>query len=269
MSEQKPHDRVDVIDAEDAMNPLLVFLDRVEQRADYEARRRRSYELLGLRAGSRVADIGCGAGTAVREMASLVAPGGAASGVDVNGLLIECAIRRATRAGVEATFHVGAVDALPFADASLDAYRAERLYQHLPKPAEAFAEARRVLAPGGRIVLIDQDWDALLLDSEDLATTRSVVRGFCDGIVNGTIGRQYHRLLQSAGFTDVAVHADTHLSTSFDDYGYFAELLAQSAEGSGRLSGPLAEKWLAEQRERGKAGRFCMVMTHFLATGRR
>ncbi|APR81157.1 putative methyltransferase [Minicystis rosea] len=259
----------DDIEADSPAKPLLVFLDRVEQCADYEARRRLSYDLLGLRAGSRVADIGCGAGTAVREMAARVAPGGSVAGVDVNAPLIGAAERRAARAGVDAAFHVATVDALPFADASLDAYRAERLYQHLPGPTSAFAEARRVLAPGGRIVLIDQDWDGLFFDSDDLATTRTIVRGFCDGIANGTIGRQYHRLLQDAGFTDVSVHVDVHASTSFDEYGYFAELLTQAAEGSGRLSGLAAEKWLSGQRERGKNGRFFMVMTHFLATGRR
>lgn len=260
---------LDDLDVAAQQHPILAFLDRIERRPDFVARRRRSYELLGLRAGARVADIGCGAGTAVLELATHVAPGGSSAGVDANEYLIRTGTDRAARAGVDVAFYLGSVDALPFETASLQGYRAERLYQHLPQPALALAEARRVLAHGGRIVLVDQDWDALIFDSDDTATTRAMVRGFSNGILNGVIGRQYHRLLSDAGFADVKVYADACTSTSFAEYGFFAELLAQTAEASGIVSSAAAAAWLADQRDRGQRGRFFMMMTHFLATGRR
>lgn len=260
---------LDALDVAAQHDPILAFLDRIERRPDFAARRRRSYELLGLRAGSRVADIGCGAGTAVLELAAHVSPEGSAAGVDTNEYLVKTGTERAAAAGVDVAFYVGSVDALPFETASLQGYRAERLYQHLSQPAPAFAEARRVLAHGGQIVLVDQDWDTLIYDSDDTATTRAMVRGFSNGIVNGVIGRQYHRLLGDAGFEDVKVYADACPSTSFAEYGFFAELLAQTAEASGVVSSAAAAAWLADQRDRGQSGRFFMMMTHFLATGRR
>ncbi len=260
---------LDKIDAEARQHPILAFLDRIERRPDFIARRRRSYELLDLHAGSRVADIGCGAGTAVLELAANVAPGGSSAGVDASEILVKIATERAARAGVDVAFYAGSADALPFETASLQGYRAERLYQHLSQPGLAFAEARRVLAHAGRIVLVDQDWDTLIFDSDDTATTRAMVRGFSNGIENGVIGRQYHRLLSDAGFEDVKVYADACTSTSFAEYGFFAELLAQTAEASGVVSSASATAWLADQRDRGQRGRFFMMMTHFLATGRR
>ena len=47
---------------------------------------------------------------------------------------------------------------LPFRDASVDAVRCERVFQHLPDPEAAVAEMVRVLRPGGRVVLMDSDW---------------------------------------------------------------------------------------------------------------
>lgn len=198
-----------------------------------------------------------------------MAPGGSAVGVDMNEALIKAASARAARAGVDVAFHVASAQALPFPPASLHGYRAERLYQHLPEPVEALAEARRVLVPGGRIVLVDQDWDAVLLDSEDKATTRAILRAFSDGIANSAVGRQYHRLLLDAGFSDVKVEADVHTSTSFDEYGYLPGLAARVAEAFGVVGSAAAATWLADQRDRGQRGRYFMTMTHFMVSARR
>ncbi|MBK9264651.1 MAG: methyltransferase domain-containing protein [Polyangiaceae bacterium] len=266
---QDSHHENQLVAEEAASNPLLAFLDRMERKPDVIARRRRSYELLRAERGSSVADIGCGAGTAIFELAELVSPGGSVFGVDINESLINVARARAARRGIHATMQVGDAESLPYADGSLHGYRAERLYQHLRQPEPALKEAHRVLAPGGRIVLVDQDWDSVLLDSNDLATTRSIARATAGGIANGAVGRQYHRLLKDAGFSNVHVVADTHVCTSYDEYGFFPELWAQLAEAMGLLTLEAANAWLSDQKTRGANGRFFLAMTHFLAVGHR
>lgn len=252
-----------------ASNPLLAFLDRVERLPDAVARRRRSYELLKIEKGSHVADIGCGAGTAVFEMDELVRPGGSVTGIDISESLLSAGRTRAARRGIHSALQIGHAEALPFADGSLHGYRAERLYQHVRETAPLLKEAFRVLAPGGRIVLVDQDWDSVLIDSHDLASTRIITRAFAGGIVNSTVGRQYYRLLQDAGFVDVQVFADTPVVTNFDEYRLFPELWAQVTDATGMLDSRTIEAWLADQRNRGATGRFFMAMTHFIALGHR
>ncbi|HET6314915.1 MAG TPA: methyltransferase domain-containing protein [Chloroflexota bacterium] len=63
---------------------------------------------------------------------------------------------------------VRAADAtnLPLGDGQAPGYRADKLYHILSDPHAALAEARRVLRPGGRIVLRGQDWDAVVIDSD-------------------------------------------------------------------------------------------------------
>ena len=104
-------------------------------------------------AGKRVLDIGCGTGA---HMAILAAHFGCeVAGVDASeGMLAQA---RAKLPGVD--FRVGPAEQLPFADASFEAALMTMVAQHLDRP-RAFAEARRVLQPGGRLLIVTTNPDA-------------------------------------------------------------------------------------------------------------
>lgn len=251
-------ERFDDVDATGEAEMFVRFLEFVEQMPDVVARRRRSYELLAVGPGDAVADVGCGLGTAARE---LTASGARVYGFDASAEMIEEARRRSD--GIPVDYAVGDVTSLPLQDGALTGYRAERLYQHLEDPAAALREARRVLAPGGRIVLVDQDWDAFVIDGGP--ETRAVLNAFSDSIRNGWIGRQYHRLLNDAGFVDVAVDPECIPWTKPGLGVALPKLAADAAVGAGV---PQAEAWLEDQRRRLETGRFFAAMTHFVGSGR-
>ena len=261
-------EKFDHVDRSGEQAKFLAFLDRIDGIADVRERRARSYAMLGVRRGEEVLEVGCGIGTACIEMAALVGPQGSVRGIDLSEAMVAEARRRAAAAGSDARFDVGSATSLALDDASVDAYRAERVYQHLADAPAALAEALRVLRPGGRLLLVDQDWDCALLDADDLATAREVHRAFSDSLVRGTVGRQYHRLLRAAGFSDVRVEAQAVTSTSAAEYGFVVEIIASAARNAGvdarRLDG-----WLADQRRRLGSGDFFMAMTHFIASARR
>ena len=56
------------------------------------------------------------------------------------------------------------------------------LFHELDDPARALHEARRVLVPGGRVVLIGQDWDTVAIDSDDRESTRKLFHARTDMI---------------------------------------------------------------------------------------
>jgi SAM-dependent methyltransferase len=119
-------------------------------------------ELFGERAGLTgllalldaewtVADLGCGTGAVVEELAPYV---GRVIGVDESRAMLAAARRRlAGRANVE--LRTGELESLPLEDGELDAAVASLVLHYVPEPVRALAEARRAVREGGRLVVVD------------------------------------------------------------------------------------------------------------------
>lgn len=100
-----------------------------------------------------VADLGCGTGQALAALAPNVRR---AIGVDrEQGMLDTAALRLAGLPNVE--LRRGGLDALPLADGEVDAALCMLVLHHVEPLVPAFAEIARVLAPGGRCVLVDME----------------------------------------------------------------------------------------------------------------
>jgi ubiquinone/menaquinone biosynthesis C-methylase UbiE len=119
--------------------------------------RRRTLDLARLQSGEIVLDVGCGTGTLLIEAAKRVGPSGSIHGVDRSPEMLAHARRKAAARGVSAEFQEGSSDHLPFPDASFDAVFCTLMLHHLPAPMQlaTVAEMRRVLRPGGRIIIVD------------------------------------------------------------------------------------------------------------------
>jgi ubiquinone/menaquinone biosynthesis C-methylase UbiE len=77
------------------------------------------------------------------------------TGIDVSPAMLERARRRAAALGRAVDLRLGDAQALPFKDASFDAVVSTLAMCTVPDPGRAVAEARRVLRPGGRFLLLD------------------------------------------------------------------------------------------------------------------
>ncbi|MFH8367649.1 SAM-dependent methyltransferase [Streptomyces sp. NPDC018031] len=110
---------------------------------------------LGVGPGDRVLDIGCGVGGPAVRLAK--ATGAEVVGINVSVKQVEKANALAESEGVSGKvgFQHGDAMALPFEDASFDAVWMLESVMQMPSRAAAFAEAARVLRPGGRLTLTD------------------------------------------------------------------------------------------------------------------
>jgi SAM-dependent methyltransferase len=114
-----------------------------------------SLELLRLRPGDAVLDIGCGPGILAVRAAKQVLPGGSVTGVDIAEGMLDVAREKAAEHGVGeiVTFQLGDMHALPFPDGHFDAVACSYAMFFARDVTEVGRELWRVLAPGGRLVV--------------------------------------------------------------------------------------------------------------------
>ncbi|MDT0414800.1 methyltransferase domain-containing protein [Streptomyces sp. DSM 41982] len=203
-------------------------------------------DALDARPGATALDLGCGSGADLGPLADAVGPTGKVVGVELLPGLAERA-RERTRATAHIGVVAGDLHALPFPDGSADLARTDRGLQHVVAPARALAEIRRVLRPGGRLVMGEPDWDSLAIDHPDLGLARAYTRHVADRIVrNGVIGRQLPRLAREAGF---AVRGVVPVTSVFREVEAADRVLGlrrttERAVAAGGLSAAEAERWL-------------------------
>ncbi len=200
------HDQWSGVDATSDPGFFVRFLDetRASNLRMIEADPNGYYSFLEPRPGITVLDVGTGTGTLLHGLAKLGGPQGKVVGIDRSNTMIAEAIRRA-QLDSPLEFQVGDAYDLQFSDSSFDRAMSHIVFQHLPQPERALKEMVRVVKPGGKVVLTEQDWDTLFFDCDDKALTRRIVHAFSDTVPNGQIGRGLPRMFAEAGLEQIAV----------------------------------------------------------------
>ncbi len=244
---------------------LVAYLERVMLHPFVQEVHRASHRMLNLQPGMQVLEVGCGLGADAQEMSRQVSPGGSVLGVDYSTLMVSEAQRRSAESGLPVRFEHGDVCALSMPDASFDAVRAERVFQHLSTPEVAAGEIARVLKPGGRALVIDPDWLGMFVDHPDSALRDRVqarlehMRKNENGIQ--AVGRQLH----DEGLRDISVEAVTYVETSLERA---RELLPGLDERippqTGLIDDEVRDEWFASLRELDANGTFLVGMPWYL-----
>jgi arsenite methyltransferase len=207
-------------------------------------------DLLDPQLGEDVLDLGSGPGYLACDIAQRVGPRGSVNGVDPSQSMLAAAARR--RVGADAApLHFGTGDALalPFPDDSFDAVTATQVYEYVADLPAALAEARRVLRPGGRLLILDTDWDSVVWHSSDRARMRRVLTAWDEHLADPHLPRRLGRLLTDAGFTVARRQVHPMLNAGYDANTFSAGvigLVANFVPGRAGVTETEAQAWRAD-----------------------
>jgi len=160
--------------------------------------------LANVEPGEIVLDLGSGAGFDALLAARVVGPTGRVVGIDMTPEMLARAQANAEKAGVHnVEFRQGYIEALPVDDATMDVVISNCVINLSPEKARVFAEAHRVLRPGGRLAISDLVLKAPL-PTELLRSVEAYI-----GCVAGAMRRDdYLAAIRLAGFERVEVVAE-------------------------------------------------------------
>ncbi len=166
--------------------------------------------IASLREGETVLDLGSGAGFDAFLAAKKVGSGGHVIGVDMTPAMVEKAQANAEKGRYRnVEFRLGDIGNLPVDDNSVDVIISNCVINLAPDKGRVFAEAFRVLKPGGRFMVSDT-----VLERPLPEPIRNSVSAYI-GCVSGALRKEdYLTMLRVAGFAEVSIVKETALDIS-------------------------------------------------------
>ncbi len=255
------------IDQTGDLATFVHFLDAACATASFQQYKRHLIQLLDVKDGQHILDVGCGTGDDAREMARLAAPQGRVVGVDNSQAMIAEAQKRAAGAGLPVEFRV--VDALdlPFEAGSFGGCCADRSLMHVPDARRVLAEMHRVVSPGGRVAVYEVDFGTVTIDTEERVLARKVIDCWSDSLRNPWLGRRMPALFEELSLKDVSVTPYTLILAPILANPIMGEATATRAVTQGRITQAECQTWLQNLTNLQEAGRFFSTLTGFLVAG--
>jgi len=157
--------------------------------------------LASLKKGETVLDLGSGAGFDCFLAAQKVGAKGKVIGVDMTPEMLDKARENARKGKYKnVEFRLGEIENLPVADSSVDVIISNCVINLSPDKARVFAEAFRVLKPGGRLMVSD-----IVLLQELPDAIKNSVQAYIGCLSGAVMKAEYLRLIKKAGFKDVSI----------------------------------------------------------------
>ncbi len=245
------------------------FLEKMYRTPDVAGQRTRVLHWLDLRPGYAALDVGVGPGLLALDMARTVGANGRVAGIDLSEAMLTMTRERLADEPATMDFREADATSLPFDDGSFDAVVSTQVYEYVPDLNAALLEVERVLRPGGRVVILDTDWDSLVWNTNDRARMRRVMDAWDahlhDAHVPSTLGAK----LNAARLRTIGMEVLPLVNTAPHGNCYSAGIMfAISSFVAGRsdITQEEAQAWLEELLQLGTTGEYFFSLNRYIFT---
>jgi len=235
---------------------------------DVVAQREQFMRLLGLRAGERVLDVGSGPGFLSEAMAQAVGDAGVVCGIEISEpLLTFSRARCAHLPWIE--YRRGDAVQLPVTEGSFDIAVSTQVLEYVADVDKAIAELFRVVRRGGRVAVMDTEWDSVVWHTSDLRRMQRVLTAWEAHAPHARLPRLLCGKLQRAGFRLDNVQVLPLLNSTYDPETYSArivDMIVAFVRPLGDISSAEAKAWAQELRQLGVGGEYFFSLNRYVFT---
>jgi SAM-dependent methyltransferase len=152
-------------------------------------------------------------------------------------------------------------------DGTFDVAVATQVYEYVNDIGAALSEAHRALRPGGRMVIIDTDWESIVWHASDVARMRRILAAWDEHLIHPSLPRTLSVQLRRAGFAVEQVKIIPILNTDYDTHTYsggMINLISAFVPGRQGVTREEVEAWRKDLETLGQRGAYFFSICQYL-----
>ena len=232
------------------------------------SQRKRTIESASVKPGESILDIGCGTGFLTFDMAPIVGESGYILALDPKPSMVEATKDRC--AGFcQIEVKQGDITSIPSSKTQFDLVTCTQVLLYVENIDKALSEMFRVLKPGGRIAILETDWQSVVINSGFPELTRTIIDAWDTTVSSPNLPKKLTKLLLDKRFHSIKSKVIPLLNSEYlpDSFsGSAIEWLPKTAYKRGGISRTQGKLWVEDLKQRGKDGNYFFCVNRFLFT---
>jgi len=213
-----------------------------------------------------VLDVGCGPGLLVESMAQLVSPSGRVCAVDNSEPMLALATAHCSHQPWVSFMNASATQ-LPYPDSEFDICVSTQVLEYVQDVDTALHQIYRCLKPGGRVLIMDTDWDSIVWNCVDASRMARLLRVWNEHVVDPFLPRKLVPKLRGVGFKGEVLSVIPIINLEWNENNFSHGLITFMANFCTNKQGVTVEEvneWKDELTSLSKSGNYFMSLNRFI-----